>query len=217
MTRSGTDTPELSRRRLLGSTLAAAVLVAGGGAVGAGLVRRSDDSAADLAGDPSEVDAGFLSDMSTHHGQALVLCQRVLGQDTGGAVQAAAAEVLQNQAIELGMMRAWLSDWGHSTAGSAEPMAWMALCGMDDMVGGAMPGMASDDELRELSLASGRDRGRRWLELMTAHHEGGVMMASLAATCAQADKVRRLAETQAEVQSYEITMYQQLLATTYAT
>ena len=36
--------------------------------------------------------------MTTHRVQALVMCQRVLGRDNHDAVQAAAAEVLQNYA-----------------------------------------------------------------------------------------------------------------------
>ena len=61
---------------------------------------------------PNEADIGYCTDMTTHHVQALVMCQRVLGRNNGDAVQAAAAGVLQNQAMEVGMMRAWLTDWG---------------------------------------------------------------------------------------------------------
>ncbi|MEL6982177.1 MAG: DUF305 domain-containing protein, partial [Actinomycetota bacterium] len=71
-------------------------------------------------------------------------------------------------------------------------------------------------ELAELSQLEGLDQGRYWLELMMAHHEGGVAMAGAATLLAETDKVIRLAETQVLVQSYEIEQYQQLLATTYA-
>ena len=154
--------------------------------------------------------------MTVHHVQALAMCQRVLGRDTGDPVQAAAAEVLQNQAIEVGQMRAWLSDWGQSTATPELVMGWM---GANDGVGmpvQMMPGVATDDELRELSTLSGRTRGRRWLELMRAHHVGGVNMATASVELASAPKVIRLASTQAQVQAFEIEQYDNLLGTEYA-
>lgn len=196
----------VGRRRFLGLSAGAAGLVAAGAGAGAcGLVGRSVTA--------PTVDIGYLTDMSAHHGQALVLCQRVLGQDVGTPVIAAAAEVLQNQAIELGTMRAWLSDWGASTAPPETVMAWMH--GGLELPLSMMHGLATDAELAELAQLDGMAKGKRWLELMLAHHEGGVVMAEAAVTMAETDKVIGLARNQALVQSYEIEQYQQLLATTY--
>lgn len=47
-----------------------------------------------------------------------------------------------------------------------------------------MPGYATDEELFELSTLEGIALGRRWLELMRAHHVGGVHMAEEAAETA---------------------------------
>jgi uncharacterized protein (DUF305 family) len=151
--------------------------------------------------------------MTTHHLQALAMCQRVLGRDTGDPVQAAAAEVLQNQAIEVGQMRAWLADWGEPTTTPDTSMAWMHGMGMPTE---SMPGMATDAELNELSTLTGRERGRRWLELMRAHHVGGVHMAEAAATLASSEKVLRLAAVQVDVQTYEIDQYDALLTGVYS-
>ncbi len=63
---------------------------------------------------PGEVDLGFLRDMSVHHAQALTMCQRVLGRDNGDPVQAAAAEILQNQSYESDLMHAWLQSWARA-------------------------------------------------------------------------------------------------------
>ena len=144
------------------------------------------------------------------------MCQRVLGRDTGDPVQAAATEVLTNQAMEVGQMRAWLADWGESTATPDLVMGWM---GMNDGAGmplAMMPGYATAAQLQDLARADGLDQGRMWLELMRAHHVGGVSMAEAAAELAGTEKVRRLAAAQAAVQSYEISQYDLLLATTYA-
>lgn len=144
------------------------------------------------------------------------MCQRVLGRDTGDPVQAAAAEVLQNQAIEVGQMRAWLTDWGASTARPDIVMAWMLEHDGVCMSLDAMPGYATAAELQELSLLSGMAQGRRWLELMRAHHVGGVTMANSATRVAQSEKVVRLATAQAAVQTFEIGQYDLLLEGQYS-
>ncbi len=216
MTEASTSSANgFGRRRFLrlsagtaGAAVAAAALAGCSGAVDA----ATEDAPAD---EPSVADLGFLTDMSAHHSQALVMCHRVFGQDVGTPVTAAAAEVLQNQAIELGMMRAWLADWGASTAPPELVMAWMGMGDGDGMPLAMMPGLATDAELQELSMLEGLAQGRRWLELMLTHHVGGVAMAEAAATMAASDKVIRLAQTQAEVQTFEIAQYEQLLATTY--
>ena len=162
------------------------------------------------------VDVGFCTDMTVHHVQALAMCQRVLGRDTGDSVQAAAAEVLQTQSIEIGMMRAWLTDWGESTAEPETAMGWMDMDGGGAIPISEMPGLASDDEMRALSVATGIEQGRLWLELMRAHHVGGVNMASAAVQMAGTEKVRRIAQVQIDVQTYEIGLYDMLLSTEYA-
>lgn len=144
------------------------------------------------------------------------MCQRVLGRDTGDAVQAAASEVLQTQAIEVGMMWAWLADWGQSTSPPINVMAWMGMNDGAGMPTAMMPGLASDDEMRALSLADGMAQGKLWIELMRAHHVGGVDMATAAGDLVQTDKVRRLAAIQVDVQTFEIEQYDVLLSTVYA-
>lgn len=194
-----------SRRNLLAASVASTALLS------SPLSATTDEQA-------SVVDIGFCQDMSVHHLQALAMCQRVLGRDTGGSVQAAAAEVLQNQAMEVGQMRAWLTDWGASTVPPTHVMAWMSASNEHDhaMPLAMMPGYASDAELLELSTLQGIDCGRRWLELMRAHHVGGVMMANSASEMASSEKVVRLARTQVQVQTYEIAQYDFLLVGEYA-
>ena len=202
-------TGRISRRRLL---LAAST---GGVAVAGGYVSVTTAPAAVASAEPpNDAAVGFCTDMTAHHLQAMAMCQRVLGRDTGDAVQAAASEVLQTQSIEVGMMRAWLTDWGESTSAPETVMAWMGptfFCTLE-----TMPGYASEAELHDLSLAEGTEKGRMWLELMRAHHVGGVLMASAATDLVDVEKVQRLAETQAAVQSYEIEQYDLLLASDYA-
>lgn len=165
---------------------------------------------------PTAADIGYCQDMSVHHLQALDMCRRVLGRETGGAVQAAATEVLENQAMEVGQMRSWLTDWGASTVPPTIVMAWMGANHGAGMPIAMMPGYASDEQLFELSRLSGNALGKRWLELMRAHHVGGVMMASHAQNLASSSKVVRLAKLQVDVQNFEISLYDLLLTGPYA-
>ena len=165
---------------------------------------------------PTAADIGYCQDMTVHHLQALDMCRRVLGRDTGGAIQAAATEVLENQAMEVGQMRSWLTDWGASTVPPSTVMAWMDANKGAGMPLAMMPGYASDEELLELSLLNGIALGKKWLELMRAHHVGGVMMANQAQNLASSYKVVRLAKLQVTAQTFEISQYDLLLAGPYA-
>ncbi|CAN5526750.1 hypothetical protein BH10ACT2_BH10ACT2_06710 [soil metagenome] len=169
--------------------------------------RSSPANASSLTAD----DTGFLIDMSFHHGQALVLCQRVLGRDTGDPVQAAAAEILQNQAYELGTMHAWLHAVGASTAPPDRVMEWMGM----GRPAAEMNGLASSEELIELSTLEGRAQGRRFLELMRAHHVGALhMLESIVDT--PTERVASLATFMSTAQNFEIKVFDELLATSYA-
>lgn len=201
-----------SRRKFLRTAGVGAVGFAGG--LASGRTLTSSDSPD--GHEASAADIGFCTDMTMHHLQALAMCQRVIGRDTGDPVQAAATEVLQTQAIEIGMMRAWLADWGESTNPPEMVMGWMGMNDGDGMPLAMMPGLASDEEMRQLSQAEGLDGGRMWLELMRTHHIAGVDMANAAVDLVDTGKVQRLARIQAEVQTFEIGQYDLLLATEYA-
>ncbi|GAA1858164.1 DUF305 domain-containing protein [Microbacterium koreense] len=184
-------------------------------AIGAGLAActRADAETVESSVDaPTEADIGFCTDMAYHHEQALAMCQRVLGADTGGSVQNAAAELLQNQAYERGTMHAWLEAWGQSTAPPVEVMGWMGMA----MPAAEMPGLATEGEMQQLATLEGIDKGREFLVLMRAHHVGGVHMADAAVEAASVPKVINLAERMSAQQTYEIAMYDDLLTTTYA-
>lgn len=196
----------LSRRDLLLAAGAGAAGIVGGQALAA---------VGPSPGEPNTAAIGFCTDMTTHHIQAMAMCQRVLGRDTGDAVQAAASEVLQTQSIEVGTMRAWLADWGEATRAPDTVMAWMGMNGGEGVPADEMAGVASEEDMRALSLTEGLARGRLWLQLMRAHHVGGVDMATAAIGLVDVEKVRRLARTQVDVQTYEITQYDLLLATDY--
>ncbi len=80
------------------------------------------------------------------------------------------------------------------------------------MAAGSMTGMATDDQLAALQNATGRDLDVMFLDLMSAHHRGGVEMANDAAEHAADPNVRALAARMASQQTSEIEEYAQYRA-----
>jgi uncharacterized protein (DUF305 family) len=156
--------------------------------------------------DSSAVDIGFMADMSDHHDQAVQMAIMELANGQDPTVKGFARDVLLFQRSELGEMAVLLADHG-----AARPeydtgrtvMAWMDM--PIDLR--SMPGLATTEELEALDAARGIESDRRFLSMMSAHHEGGVHMAQFAAEHAADLRVRELAGRMARYQSVEIREY----------
>lgn len=173
-----------------------------GFAVGHG---TSDPEPADVR--PTAADIGFAQDMAVHHEQAVQMSRIV--QDAGGQVAVVAAQVMETQTREAGMMRGWLDLWGAPQLPRGAPMTWMDHHATGS---GAMPGMASTAELDRLARAEGAEQQRLFLELMVRHHEGGIEMAGAAADLVSLPAVRSAARLMAAEQAKEIAAMGPILA-----
>ncbi len=153
----------------------------------------------------SAVDVGFLHDMLDHHEQAVTMASVTTANASDPIVRDFAREVLIEQRYEIGLMDAYLQA-RDEVRGDPErdAMAWMGM----GMPVAQMPGYASEDELDALQSASPEEQNEVFLELMIAHHRGGVAMAEYAARHAEDPRVRRLAEVMADVQAKEIIEYE---------
>jgi uncharacterized protein (DUF305 family) len=149
------------------------------------------------------VDVGFLRDMTTHHEQALQMAVLELTNGSDPVVEGFAREVLIFQDRDLGLMAAELDDWGYTGDRGDTAMAWMHM----PVPAASMPGLATDEQMAALKAARGRDADALFLELMAAHHRGGIHMASYAAEHAKTGDVRGLAASIAHNQAVEINEY----------
>lgn len=198
----GKDDEISSRRRVgAGPILLIAAFVFLGGALGYFVGLRSSDTPT------SAIDTGFLADMSDHHDQAVQMAILGLAHGQDPTVKGFAQDVLLFQRSELGTMAVLLDDHG-ATRPDYDPqrtvMAWMDMS--TDLA--SMPGLATDDEMAELAAARGEASDLLFLELMSAHHEGGVHMAQYAAENASDPRVRELADRMARYQAIEVREYQ---------
>lgn len=157
----------------------------------------------------SDVDVGFLQDMRVHHEQAIDMSFTYLKlSDTDPRLRTVARSIIWQQGVEIGLMLQLLDDMGAPDLGEeGQAMAWMG----HPMDVYEMPGMASDEQLDELAASDGAEADRLFVELMTAHHEGGIDMATEAAEHAANDDVRRYAGAMARGQQAEIVELQGLV------
>ena len=166
------------------------------------------DSNSELA--HSEVDTGFLQDMREHHEQAVYMSfvYRSL-PDINPGLSTVAASIIVGQNQEIGRMVQMLRVLGEPEANEGDSsMAWMGM----PVERGQMPGMASEADLDELATLSGVEADEFFVQLMTAHHEGGIHMAEYASGNAENDEVRDMATSMMTSQRDEIAEMQRELA-----
>ncbi|MCV2488748.1 DUF305 domain-containing protein [Geodermatophilus sp. YIM 151500] len=206
---AGTSSGRL--RIALLAVIGVGLLLLGGGAAVALGIGRDEPPATD------SVAAGFARDMAAHHLQAVEMANYVPARSSDPEVEQLAFDIAELQQNQVGRMQGWLSLWGLPFS-SSDRMAWMsedAHAGHDMSGGrtaGAMPGMASEEELAELRSLTGRALDLRFLQLMMRHHQGGFEMAAHGAEHAEVPAVRRLASTIAETQAVETTTMADMLA-----
>ncbi|MFD3459499.1 DUF305 domain-containing protein [Nocardia fluminea] len=164
----------------------------------------------------NETEIGFVQDMVAHHGQALVLTQRLdADADADPFVVGLARQIDDSQRTELGMLLGWLRLAGAPVVNPRQ-MSWLP----DAEVGHrhsaadsarAMPGSASVAELDELAAARGSEAEIVFLRLMRRHHAGGVDMAAAADGLLTGGEVERAAREMVRTQGQEIAMMSLLL------
>ncbi|SDP70236.1 Uncharacterized conserved protein, DUF305 family [Pedococcus dokdonensis] len=156
---------------------------------------------------PTEADVRFMQDMIVHHAQAIVLVSLASEQLTDTQVKALAARISDEQRPEIDAMAKWLRSKGEQVppqAGNPE------LGSGHDHAG--MPGMATQDQLRQLKEARGVAADRLWLTLMTAHHQGALQMVVQHHRSGTDDVVTQLGDEIHVTQSVQIGAMRDMLA-----
>ena len=160
--------------------------------------------------DPKRADIGFLQDMRTHHEQAVNLGLYYLElQGTNPDLRSIAREIVFGQGIEIGRMIQLLRLYGATETNESDvAMTWMNEPTPTDR----MPGLASDADIDKLLASSGKAADTLFVDLMTAHHQGGIHMAQYAVDHANEIEVRRFAYSMVVGQTGEIDEMRALIA-----
>jgi len=160
-------------------------------------------------------EAGFARDMATHHAQAVEMSFVVRDKSADDALRALAYDIIVTQSTQRGVFMGWLQEWGLPQSSASPRMAWMPGHAPVAQGKGGMPlmhGMATDDELRRLREAQGRDAEILFLQLMIRHHEGGVIMAQAVEGLSRRSEVAGMARSIINSQRVEIAEMTRMLA-----
>ncbi|WP_419993380.1 DUF305 domain-containing protein [Streptomyces boninensis] len=115
---------------------------------------------------PNSADFDYVRMMIEHHTQALTMTKLAPKQAGGKQVKRLAKRIAAAQRPEIGAMEGWQKrNGGDKRAGG----------GHGDH---AMPGMATDAQLKDLRAAKGKAFDKLFLKLMITHHQGAVTMAT---------------------------------------
>jgi uncharacterized protein (DUF305 family) len=219
-----TDPDTTSRRPparlIIAAAVAAVILLFGGIALG-----RVTAATAPPPSDTS-AEAGFARDMQMHHRQAVEMSLLVRDGSQNEEVRRLAYDILNTQGHQAGQMYGWLETWGLSQTGPEASMTWMSRPAIDGSThehsaaadapthspGDPMPGYATAEQMAGLDAATGTDADRIYLELMIAHHLGGVEMAEAVLARSDEPVVVDLAESVVTSQTSEVAYMEELLA-----
>ena len=151
-------------------------------------------------------EAGFARDMARHHAQAVQMAVILRDNSDDPEMRLLAFDIMMTQQAQIGVINGWLALWGLTTGTTEPAMAWMGM-----PTAGAMPGMASQDDLRNLETAQGLEAEGQFLNLLIPHHRAGVVMAQALLDRSQYPQMRALAQSIVNSQQSEITYMQNLL------
>jgi uncharacterized protein (DUF305 family) len=149
----------------------------------------------------SDVDVGFLADMTAHHQSAIGMSLDYINRGSDPTVEHFARDILLSQTQEVTVMNSLLAEADTPASASDDiAMDWMGMA----VEPSAMPGMPTDAEQAALAAAQGTAADDLFTELMIRHHAAGAAMAEYAAEHGSNSKVRRIAAAMAKVQRTEI-------------
>ena len=158
-------------------------------------------------------DVQFMSHMIGHHAQALVMAGWAPSHGANPEVQRLAARIINAQTDEINIMQTWLRDRRQPVPEAKPGPMKMVMNGMEHEM--LMPGMLTDEQMKELDQARGKDFDRLFLRYMIQHHRGAVSMVNdLFATpgAAQDETVFKFANDVQVDQTTEITRMERMLA-----
>jgi len=155
----------------------------------------------------NDIDAGFLRDMTDHHDQAVTMAQAELAHGSDPVAKGFAMEIIMFQRQELGRIQNFQKSLGVANPEYSLDRTTMEWMDMATPLKN-MPGMATEDQLKQLDAARGVDADKLFLTLMQTHHLGGAHMADHEAEHGANPDIKEMAARMAKNQRIEVKEYQ---------
>jgi uncharacterized protein (DUF305 family) len=140
-------------------------------------------------------DLQFLDTMSHHHQGAVDMAKAAVEKAQHPELKAFAQKIIVDQNKEIAQMKDWREKW---FAGKPAAMN-MEMSGMTDSMK-----MMSGDGMKRLEAATGNDFDLMFVEMMTPHHDGAVVMSKEALQKAEHPEIKLLANQIIKAQEAEI-------------
>ncbi|MET9503292.1 DUF305 domain-containing protein [Streptomyces sp. NPDC006622] len=150
---------------------------------------------------PNSADIDFARMMVGHHRQALEMTGLAPKQAESAKVRALASRITAAQGPEIEAMESWLTTYDKDGTGGTGGRHEHA----------AMPGMATEAQLKKLRAASGEPFDRLFLTLMITHHEGAITMAADVKAQGNNIRIEEMADDVVAEQTTEITRMRAML------
>ncbi|MFG3249763.1 DUF305 domain-containing protein [Streptomyces sp. NPDC048187] len=154
--------------------------------------QRADDDS------PNSADVSYARMMIRHHTQALEMTELAPEQAESGRVRKLAERISAAQGPEIKAMEGWLETNGEKATGGSHDHA-------------AMPGMATEAQLKKLRAARGKAFDQLFLTLMITHHEGAISMAADVKSEGNNVRIEEMADDVVAQQTSEISRMRAML------
>jgi uncharacterized protein (DUF305 family) len=158
-------------------------------------------------------DIHFMSGMIGHHAQAIQMASWAPTHGASRSVRTLCERIINAQRDEIATMQQWLRD-RRQPVPEASPMGMkMVMDGVEHTM--LMPGMLTEEQMKQLDGARGADFDKLFLIDMIQHHKGAVQMVKElfdSYGAAQDDLVFKFASDVNVDQTTEIARMQKMLA-----
>jgi uncharacterized protein (DUF305 family) len=119
-------------------------------------------------------DVHFMTGMIGHHAQAILMSKLIPTHTSNSTMHTLGGRIINAQNDEIAAMSLWLKD-------RKQPVPEVHTEGLNLMVHGAdhamhMPGMLSEEQLKQLDAARDLEFDRLFLTFMIQHHRGAITM-----------------------------------------
>jgi uncharacterized protein (DUF305 family) len=159
-------------------------------------------------------DVQFISGMISHHAQAIVMAKWAPTHGASQPVRVLCERIINAQTDEIALMQSWLRD-RHQPVPEAKPGPMkMMMNGVEHEM--LMPGMLTDEQMKQLDAAKDAEFDHLFLRFMIQHHNGAVAMVNqLFATdgAGQDEQVFKMANDIQADQSTEINRMTKMILT----
>jgi uncharacterized protein (DUF305 family) len=119
-------------------------------------------------------DIEFMTGMISHHAQAVKMAGWAESHGASRGLQIFCGRIAMGQTAEIGLMQQWLRERNQPVPEADARGMKMNMGGMEHYM--MMPGMLTDEQMKQLDAARGVEFDRLFLTFMMQHHRGALTM-----------------------------------------